>query len=80
MKMHMTTSYSKQANPRRGYHDYEVIINFETGEDGSSLTEEGQKRYVSHIAQLFKDNMWCHGPTKVGDNMWKINYGYDSGD
>lgn len=83
MKMTMTDQYSVRADARRGYHDYECKLVFEESAEGSSLTEEGQKRYAEHIAKLFAATggpTWCHGPKKIAENTWVINHGYDSGD
>lgn len=67
--------YTDRANPRRGYHDSEDIVTFKGG------TEEEQRKIVEEMsAEHAKNNMWAYAPKKIADNVWRINYGYDSGD
>ncbi len=67
--------YTSRANPRRGYHDSERIVTFSAG------TEDEQLEKMTQIRKDLADgNMWCYGPEKVQPNVWRINYGYDSGD
>jgi hypothetical protein len=80
MKYTVTNDYSKSADPRRGYHDHETKIVFAASADGWTATTELQEKIAKHIALLYKDNMWCHGPTKVDGYTWVIRWGFDSGD
>lgn len=67
--------YTNSANLRRGYHDCEYIATFENG------TENEQLAKMQEIQEdLAKNNMWAYKPEKIRDNVWRINYGFDSGD
>jgi hypothetical protein len=67
--------YTSRANPRRGYHDSESIVTFSGG------TEAEQRKVMEDMRdQKAKENMWSCGPQKLDENVWRINYGYDSGD
>lgn len=67
--------YTKRANPRRGYHDSEVVVTFNGG------TESEQKAVMVEMQKKkAKNNMWAYPPKKVAENTWRINYGFDSGD
>jgi predicted GIY-YIG superfamily endonuclease len=67
--------YTSRANPRRGYHDSEDIVTFSGG------TEEEQLVVMEQIrTQRAANNMWANAPKMLKENVWRINYGYDSGD
>lgn len=67
--------YTSQANPRRGFHDSERIVTFDHGDAFEQLA----KMQVMH-AELKPRNMWCYAPEKIAENVWRIRYGFDSGD
>lgn len=67
--------YTDRANPRRGYHDSEDIVTFAGG------TEDEQQAFMEQLRKDKADgNMWAYGPQKLRENVWRVNYGYDSGD
>ena len=72
--MTKTTKYSDRANPRRGYHDFITVVEFDSG------TEEEQRIKVTECYQRETMNdMWASQPVKVRDNVWQFEHGYDSG-
>lgn len=72
----LTDDYTSRANPMRGYHDQELIVQFEPG----STWEDQRNRMEKFASPLRESNMWCYGPSNIGPDTWRINYGYDSGD
>jgi hypothetical protein len=89
MKITIEDKYSSKADPRRGYHDYECTVTFETDSAGGSLTEEGQKKWMDALWKKFQSEMgpgpyWLHQygvKTKEKDKtVYHFFHGLDSGD
>ncbi len=86
MKVTITDGYAKSANPNRGYHNYECLIEFE-----GNVDEDEQRRIVEFFHREKRERFmggpqWCYPPKQVspvgqkGTVTWAFNYGYDSGD
>jgi len=67
------SGYTASANPNRGYHDSELIIEFE-GEPEPE--REGARKA---LMALHASDMWCH-VVAFTDKQLHIRHGYDSGD
>jgi len=71
----ITTRYTAKANPQRGYHDYETVIEGNVGR----LDEFFQRELLRHK----QGSMWCSSKfekTGVVTGKYTIHHGYDSGD
>lgn len=92
MKFTVEIKDNPSANHRRGYHNYDMHVTFEPGENGYTYGRDRQKKYLDmFFNDLQPNNMWCHQPKLVEEKLvedtdwplmshWVINFGYDSGD
>jgi len=69
----LKNGYSDKAVPGRGYHDSELIIEFE-GENDQQ--REGAKKA---LMALHASDMWCH-VVAFTEQQLHLRHGYDSGD
>ena len=67
--------YSSRATPRTGYHDSELVLEFDHTED-QPVREGAQKALVAYLQP---NNMWCNVIESTKQRL-VISYGYDSGD
>lgn len=67
--------YTESANPWRGFHDFEQIVTFNDSSYDEQLAEMKRMRQDLRIK-----NMWVYDPVQLRENVWLINFGYDSGD
>ena len=76
MEPTVKTDYSDRANLRRGYHDMIDTVTFPPDWD----FEHQECWMLEQYNRRFASSMWCGLPVYVGDNIWTISHGYDSGD
>lgn len=68
--------YTTIAQPSRGYHDSEMFVTFH-----DRVPQERQAATMERMrAEKAATNMWTTTPKQVRQNVWRINFGYDSGD
>jgi len=70
--------YSDRANPSRGYHDSEAILEFEADSGEDESYREGAKAAVLALYGP-PANMWC-SVIEFTQTRLVVKYGYDSGD
>ena len=69
----LRNDYTANARPRTGYHDFEIVIEFE-GEP----PEERAGAAKALVAVYQKSSMWCN--VQLTETTLTLNHGYDSGD
>jgi hypothetical protein len=71
----ITRKYTRNANPQRGYHDYETVIEGNVG--------RLEEFFNSEFVRLKAMSMWCgstYKKTGIVTGRYIIHHGYDSGD
>lgn len=71
----ITEEYTRKANPERGYHDYETIVEGNIGKLDTYFREVFDK--------CKRQSMWCsykYEKLDVVTGRYTIHHGYDSGD
>jgi hypothetical protein len=69
--------YSQSANPRRGYHDQVLVMEFD--EDDTPEQREGAKKALLALYKPDGGPTWCH-VERFDEKQLVIRHGYDSGD
>ena len=70
----LRNDYTANARPRTGYHDFEIVIEFEV-----ESPEERSGAAKALVAVYQKSSMWCTVAHADATTLI-IHHGYDSGD